>query len=247
MVARQIIAMGGGVLLPETGNVLLERYVLSATGKPQPRVLFISTASGDDASLIARFYETYSGLDARPAHLTFFRRTPADLQSLVFAHDVVHVGGGNTRSMLAVWHDWGLSSILRDAWERGVVLCGSSAGSICWFEEGVTDSIAGDLTRLECLGFLPGSNCPHYDGEKERRPAYQRLVAAGRIAPGIAVDDGVGLHFIDAELQAIVSARTDAAAYRVERAPNGSAHETRLEPMVRLAGEGPVAARSEAG
>jgi peptidase E len=131
--------------------------------------------------------------------------------------------------MLAVWHDWDVASILREAWKRGILLCGSSAGSICWFEEGLTDSIAGDLTRLRCLGFLRGSNCPHYDGEKDRRPAYQRLVGSGQISNGIAADDGVGLHFVGQELHVIVSARPNAGAYRVERVANGSVRESRLE------------------
>lgn len=219
--------MGGGVLAPDTGNRALERYVLEATGKARPRVLFVGTASGDDLSYIARFYESYAALDCTPSHLTFFKRTPADLRALVFAHDVVHVGGGNTRSMLAVWREWGLDAILRDALEQRVVLCGSSAGSICWFEEGVTDSIAGDLTHMRGLGFLSGSNCPHYDGEPARRPAYQRMVAEGTIEAGYAADDGVGLHFIDGELHAVVSSRLNATAYRVER-DGGSARETPL-------------------
>jgi len=229
MARQQIIAMGGGVLFPMVRNDALERYTLRACGKDRPRVLFIPTASGDDPLYIANFYETYSALDALPAHLPFFRRTPQDLRALVLAQDVIHVGGGNTRSMLAVWADWGLVPVLREAWERGIVLCGSSAGSICWFDEGVTDSIAGDLTRLVCLGFLPGSNCPHYDGEKERRPAFQRLVAGGEMAAGLAADDGVGLHFVGSELHAIVTSRPGAAAYRVERDTAGIARESRLE------------------
>jgi dipeptidase E len=247
MARRQIIAMGGGVLFPFAGNDALERYTLSACGKDRPRVLFVPTASGDDPLYIANFYETYTALDARPAHLPFFRRTPSDLRGLVLAQDIVHVGGGNTRSMLGVWADWGLTPILREAYERGIVLCGSSAGAICWFEEGVTDSLAGELTRLACLGFLRGSNCPHYDGEKERRPAYHRLVASGRIGPGLAADDGVGLHFVDEELHAVVSSRPDAAAYRVERDAAGAARESRLEARQLLKGGGEPPATTAAG
>jgi dipeptidase E len=226
-VSRQIIAMGGGVLAPDTGNRALERYVLEATGARRPRVLFVGTASGDDLSYIARFYESYAALDCTPSHLSFFKRTPPDLRALVHGQDVVHVGGGNTRSMLAVWREWELDAILRDALERGVVLCGSSAGSICWFEEGITDSIAGDLTRMTGLGFLAGSNCPHYDGEPARRPAYQRMVAEGVIAPGYAADDGAALHFVDGALHAVVSSRPNATAYRVER-DGDAAREARL-------------------
>lgn len=216
------------MLAPETGNRALERYVLEASGKPRPHVLFVGTASGDDLSYVARFYESYAALDCTPSHLTFFKRAPADLRSLVRAQDVVHVGGGNTRSMLAVWRDWEFEKILGDALELGTVLCGSSAGSICWFEEGVTDSIAGDLTRMTGLGFLAGSNCPHYDGEPARRPAYQRMVAEAVIAPGYAADDGAALHFVNGALHAIVSARPNATAYRVER-DGVVARESRLD------------------
>jgi dipeptidase E len=227
-VNRQIIAIGGAVLVPETGNRELERYILETSAKSSPRVLFVGTASGDEPTHVARFYESYAPLGCVPSHLTLFRRTPTDLRALVFAQDVVHVGGGNTRSMLAVWRDWGLDEILREAFERGVVLCGSSAGSICWFDEGVTDSIAGELSRMSGLGILAGSNCPHYDGEPERRPAYHRMVSMGTIGPGYAADDGVGLHFVDGALHAAVTTRPNAAAYRVER-DGDSVRETKLE------------------
>ena len=163
--------------------------------------------------------------------LRFFRRTPQDLREFLFAFDIVHVGGGNTRSMLAVWRHWGFDAVLREAWERGIVLCGSSAGSICWFEQGVTDSTAGPLVPMECLGLLRGSHCPHYDGEPERRPAYQQLVAAGDIAPGIACDDGAAAHYVDAERVRCISARPAARAYAVERVGN-EARETPLETDV---------------
>ena len=233
MILKQIVAMGGGVLLPDSERAL-ERYILSCSGKMSPRVLFVPTASGDAAVTVSAFYETYAALDCHPSHLPFFRRTPADLRTSVLSSDVIHVGGGNTKSMLHVWEGWGLVAILQEAWERGIVLCGSSAGSICWFEEGVTDSVAGELTRLACLGFLKGSNCPHYDGEKERRPAYHRLVGAGDLGAGFAADDGVGLHFEGDTLRAVLSAREGAAAYRVERGDDGVVKETRLEPRLLL-------------
>jgi peptidase E len=133
----------------------------------------------------------------------------------VLEQDAIFVGGGNTRSMLAVWRDWGLDLHLRKAWDSGVVLGGGSAGSICWFEQGVTDSIAGPLTALPCLGFLSGSNCPHYDSEPARRPTYRKLVAAGRIMEGVAADDGVALHFVEERLARVVSSRPRARGYRV--------------------------------
>ena len=186
---RQIIALGG-LLAPETGKHKIERYIVDSAGVPRPRVCLVGTASGDDAEFRVRALEMYLRCDARPVILPFFRRTPSDLRAFLAEFDIIHVGGGNTRSMLAVWREWNFVEALREAYERGAVLCGSSAGAICWFEAGVTDSVAGDLTSMKCLGFLAGSNCPHYDGEKDRRPAYQLMVREGLISPGIACDDG---------------------------------------------------------
>jgi len=228
----QIIAVGGALLVPDTGNVALERYIIDACGKQKPRVCFVPTASGDDLTYVARFYETYSRLGVDMDVLRFFRRTPPDLRQYLFTFDVVHVGGGNTRSMLATWRHWGFDTALRDAWERGIVLCGSSAGSICWFESGVTDSVAGRLEPMDCLGFLGGSNCPHYDGEAERRPSFQKFVSDGKLVDGYACDDGVGLHFVGTMLQRVVASRPTANAYRVSR-DRGAVREE-LMPLDRL-------------
>ena len=214
--ARHIVAIGGGVLVPETGNFRLERYIVELTGKRRPKICYLPTASGDEPNNIQRFYQSYARFTPQLSHLRFFARTPRDLEGLLGEQDVIHVGGGNTKSMLAVWREYGVDGALRQALERGVILCGSSAGSICWFEEGVTDSFAGPLMRLACLGFLPGSNCPHYDGEKDRRPAYQRMVGTRKIAAGYAADDGAGLHFIDGRLHRAISSRPKAKAYRLE-------------------------------
>jgi len=132
-----------------------------------------------------------SALDCRATHLSLIQPPSADLGAFVFAQDVIFVGGGNTRSLLALWREWGLDAILREAYERGIVLGGVSADMICWFEFGVTDSVPGALTPLKCLGWLPGSACPHYDKEIERRPSFQRLIAEGAIPGGYAADDGV--------------------------------------------------------
>jgi len=235
----QIIAVGGALLVPETGNVALERYIVDACGKEKPRVCFVPTASGDDLTYVARFYETYSRLGVDMDVLRFFRRTPPDLREYLFAFDIVHVGGGNTRSMLATWRHWGFDTVLREAWEHGIVLCGSSAGSICWFEGGLTDSVAGRLEPMDCLGFLGGSSCPHYDGEAERRPSFQKLVAERKLKNGYACDDGAGLHFVGTTLQRSVASKPAANTYRVIR-DSGGIHE-KLLPVDRLA---PCVARS---
>jgi peptidase E len=228
---RQIVAAGGALLGPESGNLKLERYILDACGKAKPRVCFVPTASGEDPALVCRFFETYARFGLELDVLRFFRRTPEDLRAFLFAFDVVHVGGGNTRSMLAVWKHWGFDAVVREAWDRGIVLSGSSAGSICWFDAGLTDSTAGVLRPMECLGLLPGSHCPHYDGEPERRPSYQRLVGSGEIAPGIACDDGAAVRFSGRELVEAVSARPAARAYAVERSGD-AARETPLDTML---------------
>lgn len=229
----QIVAVGGALLLPETGNVAMERYFLDVCGKAKPRVCFVPTASGDDVTYVARFYETYARFGVALDVLRFFRRTPADLRDYLLAFDVVHVGGGNTRSMLATWRSWGFDLILREAWVRGIVLCGSSAGSICWFERGLTDSTAGRLEAMDCLGFLADSNCPHYDGEPERRPSYHQFVGSGELIDGYACDDGVGLHFVGTALQRVIASRPNAHAYRVTREGGAAAREQAI-PAERL-------------
>ena len=211
---RQIIALGGGGFSMEPENLALDRYILSQARFPEPAVAFVPTASGDSDNYVVRFYTSYQGLPCRPSHLPFFRRTP-DFRSYLLAQDVIYVGGGNTKSMLAVWREWSLLEILREAWESGIVLAGISAGAICWFEQGVTDSFADQLRVLDCLGFLPGSCCPHYNGEAERRPAYHRLLRQGAIAPGVAIDDGVAIHFASHQVHRVVASREGATAYRV--------------------------------
>jgi peptidase E len=209
--------MGGMALPSSLDNLLLVRYFLKQTRKRRPRVCYIGTASGDAEAGVLRFYAGFSRFECRPTHLPLFARTPRDLESFVLEQDAIFVGGGNTRSLLAVWRDWGLDAHLRAAWKRGVVLGGSSAGSICWFEQGLTDSSAGPLVKLDCLGFLAGSNCPHYDSEPLRRPTFRKLVAAGRMMEGLAADDGAALHYVDGRLLRAVASRRQARAWRVRR------------------------------
>lgn len=225
---RQIIAMGGMAL--DLDNLLLIRYFLKQTRKRKPQVCYIGTASGDAEAGCLRFYAAFSRFDCAPSHLPLFARTPRDLESFVLEQDAIFVGGGNTRSLLAVWRDWGLDLHLRAAWERGVVLGGSSAGSICWFEQGLTDSSAGPLVRLDCLGFLAGSNCPHYDSEPLRRPTFRKLIAAGRMIDGLAADDGAALHYVDGRLLRAVASRRRARAWRVRRSGR-RAVETRIRTV----------------
>ena len=212
---RQIVALGGHKLAPRERDPLLD-FLLELTGADHPRVCFVPTASGDDAGYAVNFYGAASG-KADCSHLPLFPWPPDALRDFVLGHDLVYVGGGNTANMLAIWRVHGLDRILHEAWEAGVVLSGVSAGAICWFEAAVTDSFGPQLEGMrDGLGFLPGSACPHYDGEELRRPVYRRLVGEGDLPAGYAVDDGVGLHFVGTALREVVTAREGAQAYRVE-------------------------------
>jgi dipeptidase E len=220
----QIVAMGG--LGDDSEAGVLIQFVLGLTGKKRPRICLVPTASAERPELVVRFYEEVSG-HADCTHLSFFPWPPEGLRELVLSQDALFVSGGNTANMLAIWRAHGFERIVQEAWEAGIVLAGSSAGMICWFEAGVTDSYGPQLEGMrDGLGFLPGSACPHYDGEERRRPVYQELVAGG-FPPGVAADDRVGLHYVGTELHEVVTARAEARAYRVE---HGS--ETPIEPRL---------------
>jgi peptidase E len=211
---RQIIALGGGSFTVDVDNPALDRYIIAQARKRNPNVCFIGTATGDSTAYMAKFYAAYTRLGCRPTHLPFFERTP-DLKNLILSQDIIYVGGGNTKSMLAVWRDWQLPQILRRAWNAGTVLAGVSAGAICWFETGITDSWAGHLAPLPCLGWLPKGCCPHYDGEKERKPAVHQFVASGAAPETLTLDDGAAAHFLGRKLLRVVTSREKAGAYRV--------------------------------
>ena len=214
----RILAIGG----PSLGTAF-DDLVLELGG---PRVCFVPTPSADPDARLVSFYESFARR-AEPSHVLFDPWPRADLREHVLAQDVVYVSGGNTANALAIWRAHGFDAVLRDAWEDGALLCGWSAGMICWFEAGVTDSFGPELAGMrDGLGLLPGSACPHYDGEERRRPVYTSLVADG-FPPGYAADDGAGLHFVGTELQEVVAPREGARAYRVEP---GS--ETPLEPRL---------------
>ena len=226
MAPGQIIALGGGGFSMEPENLALDEYVLRQARAPRPAVAFVPTASGDADSYIASFYTAFSELPCRPSHLPLFSRTP-DLREYLLAQDVIYVGGGNTKSLIGVWREWGLPEVLREAWAAGVVLAGVSAGAVCWFEQGLSDAFAGELRQIQCLGFLAGSCCPHYDGEAERRPTYHEFLRTGAIPPGLAIDDGAAVHFVGEDIHRVVASRPGATAYRV-REEDGAVREEAL-------------------
>jgi dipeptidase E len=212
--SRQIIALGGGGFSMEPENLALDSYILARARRKRPKVCFLPTATGDSSRYIAGFYTAFTQLNCQPAHLSLFDRTP-DLKALIGEQDVIYVGGGNTKSMLAVWREWELPELLREAWQGGTILAGISAGAMCWFEQGLTDSFSGRYALLECLGFLNGSCCPHYDGEAQRRPTYHELLLNGEALAGYAIEDGAALHFVGEDLRRVVSSRPQAKAYKL--------------------------------
>ncbi|MBS0585643.1 MAG: peptidase E [Verrucomicrobia bacterium] len=223
--AKQIIAIGGGGFVHASKPSSLERYLLAQTGKKQPSVCFIPTASGDAAQYIKNFYDAFDNFPCQKSHLSLFHLPTNDIEGFLLEKDLLYIGGGNTKSMLALWREWQIPTYLKKAYEKGIVLAGSSAGGNCWFESCVTDSLYGKLTPLPCLGFLKGSFCPHYITEKERRPSYQALVGEKKLEAGLALDDHVAAHYVDGSLKQIVSASPRGSAYYVSKEKSGAKEE----------------------
>ncbi len=227
MITPTIVAMGGGGFTMEPDNLALDQYALAQTSKETPRACFLPTASGDAAGYIENFYNAFDTLPCRPSHLSLFHREISDLRSFVLEQDLLYVGGGNSFNMLAVWRAHGLDQILKEAWQQGVVMAGLSAGSVCWFESCVTDSFGPELQPMKNgLGFLPGSHCPHFDSEANRRPVYTGRIASGDLPPGIAADDGVALLYHGDRLIETVTSRPGGKAWKVD----SSGQATGIEP-----------------
>lgn len=226
---RHIVVLGGGGFSYEQPEDLrLDDYTLALTGKRRPRVCFVPTASGDSVVYIERFLRRFPSGRAEADVLRLFARDGRDLEEFILSQDVIYVGGGNTANALAVWRVHGVVPLLRRAWLNGTVLTGVSAGMLCWFEGGVTDSF-GPLAALpDGLGLLRGSACPHYDAESRRRPAYHDFVGSGVLPGGYAADDWAALHFAGRRLHAIVASAEGRYGYRVNR-EGGKVVERRLE------------------
>lgn len=214
---RHIVALGGGGFSMEPGNPLLDSFVLSLTRKSRPRIGFLPTASGDSNDYVALFYRTFSAERYIPSHLPVFHGSFPDPSTWLNAQDVIYVGGGNTASMLAVWRVHGIDRALRQAWRAGIVLCGVSAGAMCWFNGGLTDSFgAGARPLHDGLGLLKGLFCPHYNNA-ERRKGLSDYVMRGELSSTYAVEDGCALHFTGSRLTEAISSRPQARAFRVQR------------------------------
>ena len=201
---RQIIAIGGGGFGREINDLKIEKYIVNQVSNNNPKICFIPTATGDDQAYIENFYKAFDSLGCETSHIDFFKRT-MNLQDHINHQDIIYVGGGNTKSMLAVWREWGLDQILLDAYKNGVIMSGVSAVAICWFEKGITDSWKEYQAILPCLGFVKGICCPHYDEEPERIPFVKEILNQNKIDKCIAIEGYCALHLIDDIAKFVVS------------------------------------------
>ena len=214
----QIVAGGGGGFSMEWGNTLLDDHVLALTEKERPRVCFLPTASGDADHYVVRFYRAFSASRCEPSHISLFRRETGvgDPLAHLLAQDLIYVGGGSLVSLLGTWRAHGIDVALHEAWQAGVVMCGGSAGSLCWFTHAISAFHEGPSRCIEGLGLLPWSNAVHYEDEVGRKSAFHDAIARG-IAPGYGVGDGAALHFVGTELAEVVASRPGARAAHVAR------------------------------
>lgn len=223
---RKILIAGGGF-----GTSFI-RYMAQLTGKPRPRVCYLPTASADSPQGALAFYQNCAPLNVEPHVQNSFiasTRQSRSWEEVFLSMDAIVCSGGNTLNQQAIWKAQGIDVVLREAWDRGIVLGGASAGSLCWFEEGTTDSRPKELTVVKCLGFLRGSHSPHYDAEPGRRPLYQKLIGSGQMKPGYACDNDAGIYFEDNEVKRVVHTRANAKGYYVS-VVDGKVAERVMEP-----------------
>lgn len=223
---RKILIAGGGF------NTAYIRYMAALTGKTRPKLLYLPTASADSPSGILTWYTNCATLNVEPSHQISFiasTRQTRTWEEVLLSVDGIVCSGGNTLNQQVIWKAHGIDVILRQAWDRGIVLGGASAGSLCWFEEGTTDSRPKELSIVQCLGFLKGSHSPHYDAEPGRRPLYQKLIGSGQMKPGYACDNDAGIYFEDNTVKRVVSTRAAAKVYYVS-VEGGKVVEKVMEP-----------------
>tara|TARA_Y100001968_G_C19411734_1_gene746684 strand:- start:471 stop:1148 length:678 start_codon:yes stop_codon:yes gene_type:complete len=208
------VAIGGGGFSRNSSSYLIEKYILNLSGKSFPRVCFLPTATGDDDTYIVRFYSIFTRLNCKPTHIEFFKRT-INIKNHIMDQDVVFVGGGNTKSMLSIWNEWGMSDLLNSAYNEGVIMSGVSAGAICWFTNGITDSWDKELKILPCLDFISGTCCPHYDEEPARIPYVKKILLEQKVSNCISIEGGAAMHFIDGKPFKNISFKNKKNTYNV--------------------------------
>lgn len=223
---RKILIAGGGF------REAFVRYLAQLTGKPRPRLLYLPTASADRPDGIISWFQSCANLNVsafvQPSFISSYRQMQS-WEEVLLSMDGIVASGGNTLNQQAIWKAQGIDAVLKEAWDRGIVLGGASAGSLCWFEEGTTDSRPKALTVVKCLGFITGSHSPHYDGEAQRRPTYHRMIASGELKPGYACDNDAGIYFEDNDVKRVVATRAGAKCYYVSKVGDKVVEKT-LEP-----------------
>lgn len=227
---RQVIALGGGGFSMEPENPLLDKYILNSSGKENPKICFFANAGGDAQDYIDRFYDAFQKQNCIPSHISLLDLPKGNLEEIILSNDIVFVGGGSTRILMQQWKQFGIDKIMCKAWEKGIVLSGMSAGAIVWFQDGLYNPTDKELMRIDCLGFVKGSFCPHYDERTELRFSYRNLITAGNIKAGYGAEDYCGLHFIGNDLYNVISSRKNAAAYSVRKAGR-SLSEKKIETV----------------
>jgi dipeptidase E len=229
---KQIISIGGGGFGRSLGELRIEKYIINQSKSKNPKICFIPTATGDDNGYINNFYRAFNSLACIPSDISFFKRT-IDLRKHILDQDIIFVGGGNTKSMLAVWREWGLDVILKEAYDKGVIMSGVSAGAICWFEQGITDSWSHDLAIMDCLGFVNGTCCPHYDEEPNRRPFVSRALKNKSIDSCISIEGFNALHFVDDSPKYSVAFKDNNDTYNVVL-KNGEVSEDQIDRVEKI-------------
>ena len=217
--SRHIIAIGGGGFGRNPNKPVIEDYIVNLSSSKEPVVTFFPTASAEDTGYIVNFYTAFSKLNCKAQHISLFKKTP-DLKSVIDESDIIYIGGGNTKSMLAVFHEWNLDELIINAYKKGKILAGVSAGAICWLEKGITDSWAHGLRVLNCMNVLEGVCCPHYDGEANRRPSVEKFLKNKDISSCLCIEDGAAVHYQNETLKTAISFYENKNAYQVKYTNN---------------------------
>ena len=212
---RHIVAIGGGGFGRNPNKPIIEQYILNLSSSIRPTITFFPTASAENSEYIINFYTAFSKLNCNAQHISLFKNT-ADLELIIDNSDIIYIGGGNTKSMLAVFREWELDKLIINAYQKGKILAGVSAGAICWFNKGITDSWENDLRVLDCMNILEGTCCPHYDGEINRRPSVEHFLKSKEIDSCLCIDDGAALHYENEIIKTAISFYKNKNAYEVK-------------------------------
>ena len=224
-----IIAIGGGGFGRNPNEPIIENYILNLSNSQKPNITFSPTASAENSDYIVNFYSAFSSLNCNAKHISLFKNTP-NLESIIRDSDIIYIGGGNTKSMLAVFKEWGLDKLLLKAYKDGKILAGVSAGAICWFDQGITDSWEDGLRVLDCMGILKGVCCPHYDGEVDRKPSVEKFLKSNEIDACFCIEDGAAIHYQNNRFKTAVAFYQNKNAYEV-KLNRGSIKETPLKKI----------------